>query len=424
MARRRTKPQLRVRVVTLADEDAAGRLPRALVDPIVEAWPRTEAPVVERSTFADLASLRTEPGVALVVAGDDCDITKLSRIVDTLHTNATPAVVLTPPGRESLRRAESSGVLIEQLGADPRRIACQLHTLAERQGMIVEQASALRTSLAAAGGAQGEIERVHEELQLAATVQRDCIPRQLPTNEQLDVAVLFRPAGYVSGDIFDAVRLDKDRVGFLVADAMGHGVPAALMTMIVSKGLLKSEFTEDGIRVLPPAEAMEYLNREMCERQSDSGAQRFVTAVYAVLDERTGRTTFCLAGHPAALIVRASGEIEKVEATGPLLGVFDAAEFEQTAVDLGPGDSVVLYSDGFETAFPSAEAPGKPTTEYLDHLTAIGDAEKAPSLMDGIFNLGCALDNQAGSLHQDDDLTIVAFRRLKAADEAETRSAA
>jgi len=272
---------------------------------------------------------------------------------------------------------------------------------------VDELALSLRTNTLASGGAQGELERIHEELQLAAIVQRELIPRTLPMGEDLDVGVLYRPTGYVSGDIYDAVELDSRRVGFLLADAMGHGVPAALMTMLVSKGLRKWEHDEDGtVRVLPPAEAIEWLNREM---SGGASGQRFVTGVYAVIDRETGMVTACNAGHPPPMLVRASGEVERIETTGPLLGVFDSAEYEQTNVQMEPGDTLIIYSDGFETAFPDGKESARATDGYVSHLMRVAHGERDRPLSDRIGTLVASLDGQIGSLHQDDDLTIVSF---------------
>ena len=89
--------------------------------------------------------------------------------------------------------------------------------------------------------------RIDEELRLAARLQQDFLPKELPEVGPVRFHTLFRPAGYVSGDLYDVMRLDETRVGFYMADAVGHGVPAALLTMFIKQALITKEITPGGI---------------------------------------------------------------------------------------------------------------------------------------------------------------------------------
>src|SRR5882757_3929622 len=110
------------------------------------------------------------------------------------------------------------------------------------------------------------IARFDEELRLAARLQQDFLPKSLPQVGQVHFHTLFRPAGYVSGDLYDVMRLDEKNVGFYMADAVGHGMPAALLTMFIKNALVTKQITPDGYRLLPPSQTMARLNDSMIEQ--------------------------------------------------------------------------------------------------------------------------------------------------------------
>ncbi|MBL4590455.1 MAG: serine/threonine-protein phosphatase, partial [Phycisphaerales bacterium] len=139
---------------------------------------------------------------------------------------------------------------------------------------------------------------------------------------------------------------------------------------------------------------------------------RFATAVYGIYDNRNCELTIAGAGHPAPILVRADGSgVERPESTGPLLGVFPDIEFGETTLKMRPKDVLVLFSDGFEVAFPKHDAVGddrkRPTERYIGALTQAG---KTGGLLEHAINtLEGQLDAQLGSLHQPDDITALFF---------------
>ncbi|MEM1329069.1 MAG: PP2C family protein-serine/threonine phosphatase [Planctomycetota bacterium] len=377
---------------------------------MLAAWPRADrkietGPVIESDAL-------TGPGApVLAVAGGTPDNAR--SVIESMRRVGRAGVVLVEDASlDALRREEHAGVVVEPVGVEPAHAASTLFTLFEREQAVQEMRLELRACRLGAGDAA---DKLHEELQLASVVQREFVPETLPEIEGMDLGVLYRPASYVSGDLYDVVRLDEHRVGMMIADAVGHGVPAALLTMVISKGLRKIEHEADGTeRVLPPAEAVEWLNRELCLRQG--AAQRFATGVYAVIDTQTWRVTLSGAGHPFPLVVSRDGSVRQVETEGPLLGVFDGAEYDQTSFTLEPGETLLMYSDGFETAFPRDGSCNMrlklPNTDYLKHLAdaASGSGSDHP-LAEAMAKLAAKLDEQAGSLHQPDDVTAVALSR-------------
>src|SRR4051812_12621367 len=108
--------------------------------------------------------------------------------------------------------------------------------------------------------------RLDEELRLAARIQQDFLPKLLPQVGNVHFHTLFRPAGYVSGDIYDVARLDETTVGFFVCDAVGHGMPAALLTMFIKRAMVTKEILASGYRLLDPGETLRNLNQSLVDQ--------------------------------------------------------------------------------------------------------------------------------------------------------------
>ncbi len=189
-------------------------------------------------------------------------------------------------------------------------------------------------------------ESLTEQLRLAGLVQQDFLPGKLPDTDQLQWASFFKPAEWVSGDIYDAVRVDEQHIGFYVADVVGHGMPAALLTIFLKQALVMRETIGSNYRVFSPAEVVKNLNLRMTA-QKLSGYQ-FATACYCLLNTRTLQLTFARAGHPYPLLIRGGEQPKQLEVRGSLLGIFEQAEYLQETVQLQPGDKLLLYSDGAE----------------------------------------------------------------------------
>jgi sigma-B regulation protein RsbU (phosphoserine phosphatase) len=182
--------------------------------------------------------------------------------------------------------------------------------------------------------------------------------------------------------------------------------------MVITKSLRTTDLGEHGRRIIPPGEALARLNDEMIRAQR--GDARFATAIYGLIDERTRRITLACAGHPAPLII-GRGAPRAINPDGPLLGVFANEVYAETSFTLGPEESLLLYSDGFETAFPESETDARKfrrgNQNYLRRLAALpwpGPGREC-SLADTFSELKAALDEQAGSLHQVDDVTALAI---------------
>jgi sigma-B regulation protein RsbU (phosphoserine phosphatase) len=417
--------------ITLAASASAGDAASRWWRPIAAAWPRHgKAPALVSVPLNELASKLSSPeeaehladrGPLLIVLGPDAAGAALLRLVDHLQQQSIPCLLLFPVVDGPTRALQAGGLLVESWDADPAFLAAALFTLDQRQSTV----SALARDLAIAnryqGGVRGEIDRIHDELNLAASVQQELLPRRMPDRGGLQFGTLFRPAGYVSGDIYDVIELDDEGryIGFFIADAVGHGVPAALMTMVIHRSLRMTR--ERGSReIVWPGEAMTRLNEELCRGKRES--PRFTTAVYGVVDTRTWQVTLTGAGHPPPLRIRGR-TLTRVETEGPLLGVFPDEKYLDTTFTLAPDETLLLYSDGFETAFAPPESQAhrrKSADSYLTELATLAwpSADNPVPIVASLSELEHLIDSQAGSLHQIDDVTAVAIYAGKAAAQA------
>lgn len=195
-----------------------------------------------------------------------------------------------------------------------------------------------------------------EQLKMAGHVQRNFLPRRLPNLKNVRWATLFEPADWVSGDMYDIARLDEQHIGFYIADAVGHSIPAALLTMFLKQAIKMRETIGNDYRIFGPVEVMKNLNAAMSD-QNMAGCL-FATCCYGLLNVRTLQLTFARAGHPYPILIRKGAQPVQLENRGGLLGVFEHTEFEQQMVQLEAGDKVFLYSDGCELLVGKSEDGG------------------------------------------------------------------
>jgi serine phosphatase RsbU (regulator of sigma subunit) len=190
------------------------------------------------------------------------------------------------------------------------------------------------------------VDNLSEQLRMAGLVQRDFLPASLPNCDRIRWATTFLPAEWVSGDIYDIARIDEQHIGFYVADVVGHGIPAALLTIFLKQALVMRETIANTYRIFSPAEVMANLNKRMAT-QKLSGYQ-FATCCYCLLNVNTLELTFARAGHPYPILIRGTEQPKQLEIRGSLLGIFEDAQYIEGKVQLQKGDKLLLYSDGAE----------------------------------------------------------------------------
>jgi hypothetical protein len=303
----------------------------------------------------------------VIVDAQDSDAAqqqKLARIIETLEMENIGVILITdrvkvPVKSFSLAPSNSSfsmsgmteAVSIDELWT---RVSVNLAYRKKSDGIAVKPAippkqiqTIYKNKLAEALSMTGAlVDNLTEQLRLAGLVQQDFLPTQLPNTEKIKWASVFLPAEWVSGDIYNAVRIDEKHIGFYVADVVGHGMPAALLTIFLKQALVMRTTVDNTYHIFSPAEVMKNLNKRMAT-QKLSGYQ-FATCCYCLLNTETLEMTFARAGHPYPILLRKGEEPKQLEVRGSLLGVFKEAEYSEDKVQLQPGDKILLYSDGAE----------------------------------------------------------------------------
>lgn len=210
---------------------------------------------------------------------------------------------------------------------------------------------------------QAAHQQINCELELARRIQLSFLPQALPdlpprTNPPgwgIRFAVHYALCGRVGGDFYDVFRLDEEHIGLYVADAMGHGVPASLLTVFVKKAVRTKEIIGQRYRLIPPDEVLRQLNRELIgEALAD---HPFITMTYALCNFRTGLFQFARAGHPYPLYLPRRSAPELWQVDGSLLGIFES-RFPVQTHRLQPGDKILLYTDGIDAASYPGHPPG------------------------------------------------------------------
>ena len=247
---------------------------------------------------------------------------------------------------------------------------------------------------------------VDQELRLASRLQRDFLPKVFPEVGDVRFAALFRPATWVSGDVYDVRRLDEKSISFYVADAVGHGVAAGLLTMFIRQAMNGKRVTRTGYQLIPPDEVLATLNDHLAEQELPNC--QFVTACYGRVDATTGEVVLARGGHPHPIHVRADGECTEVRTIGGLLGIMPSESFPSVHLQLEPGDKLVIYSDGLEDQIIARRQRDDDSVQFTSEFLELIREPAARS----IERLGEILDQSEGSLSPADDQTCVIVERL------------
>ena len=195
------------------------------------------------------------------------------------------------------------------------------------------------------------LELQEQELERARDIQRSLLPKQIPQIPGFEVAGAWRPASAVSGDYYDVLRFGDRRLGICIADVGGKGVSAALLMANVQAAV--RAFASDAES---PAQVCGKVNRLLCENIATG---KFVTFLYGILDAETRTFRFSNAGHLYPILVSAAtvsnapgsaSSVRTLEQGGAVLGVFPSAAYEDTTIELRPGDRLLLFTDGITEA--------------------------------------------------------------------------
>ena len=223
----------------------------------------------------------------------------------------------------------------EEMGVAVRNALERRQLLAERERLHRELQRKVR-----------ELEETSEvlrrDLERAEVIQRALLPRSPPPMEGYCIQAVYRPGQHVGGDLYDVVRLSDQHLAFYLADATGHGVTSAMLSVLFKQRLVLLD-PATGL-ALPPSEVLTAVNRSICGAHSAPGL--FLTAVFGLLDTSDASLTLASAGHPPVLHAREGRPTDLVRRTGPALGLSPDSEFRQERLQLLAGDRILLYTDG------------------------------------------------------------------------------
>lgn len=231
---------------------------------------------------------------------------------------------------------------------------------------------------------------IDRELSIARQIQSSILPQAMPQVGGFVLSARYRPMTAVAGDFYDFVEIDERRLGVLVADVSGHGVPAALIASMVKVALAAQHGRADH-----PADVLAGMNQTLCGKL---GGQ-YVTAAYLFLDGSRGLMRYAAAGHPPLLrMTGGNARVEEIERNGFFLGFLESASYEEIEQGLEAGDRLLLYTDGLiEAANVADEAFGiervkcalaaaaaLPPEVAADALTSAMDAWSPPPAADDL----------------------------------------
>jgi len=238
---------------------------------------------------------------------------------------------------------------------------------------------------------------INKELEIARRIQSSTLPQSVPTLAGLEIAARYVPMSAVAGDFYDFLGVDEKRVGILVADVTGHGVPAALIA-----SMLKVAFAGQAAHADDPARVLTGLNHSLCGKFEE----HFVTAAYLFVDLERSCLLYSAAGHPPLMLAsRGAGKVREIEENGLMLGMFPEAAYSTVEIRLSPGDRCLLYTDGlFEAKNAAQEEFGKSRCkEFMETQRNIPAARFVKTLLDSVASFSGYNSARA----QEDDITLL-----------------
>jgi serine phosphatase RsbU (regulator of sigma subunit)/predicted ester cyclase len=246
-----------------------------------------------------------------------------------------------------------------------------------------------------------ERERVEQELQVARRIQQASLPKEVPALEGWQITPFYQPAREVGGDFYDFHLLSEGRLGVVVGDATGKGVPAALV-MATTCGMLQAISEASESSSSSPGEVLKRANEALTVRIPPN---MFVTCFYAILDPGSGSLTYANAGHDLPYLHR-NGAAEELRARGMPLGLIPGMGYEEKETSLQAGESVLFYSDGLVEAHdPDGEMFGFPRLRAL--VAEHAEEERLPGdfLMEELYSF------VGEGWEQEDDITLLTLER-------------
>ena len=310
-----------------------------------------------------------------------------TRLKSAANTRDIPVIFLTGQTEtdDETRGFEVGAVDYIHKPFSPAVVKARVHTHLVLRGIREQLASQLLT--------------IKQEMETARQIQLSILPREIPSLPGLDMAARYIPMTSVAGDFYDFIQIDEKRIGVLVADVSGHGMPAALISSMLKIALAsQTAFASDPARVLTG------LNQALYGKFQG----HFVTAAYAFVD--TGKKTLCYAGagHPPLILWdNSAGETREFVENGLFLGLFPDAAYTSVEIPFREGDWSVLYTDGIpETTNPAEEQFGG--DRFRLSLQNHHD-RSAGQFADAVLEELSRWSDSASGREPEDDITLLAI---------------
>lgn len=235
-------------------------------------------------------------------------------------------------------------------------------------------------------------QRFKNELSLAQKIQNDLIPVQLPETSVIQFAAQYLSMDEVGGDLYDVFEIDEDKIGFYMCDVAGHGIPAALITVMVKV------LVEESSRIKGDPEAMvTHLNKKLIKIFSDV----YLTLFYGVFHQSTKELVYIRGGHPQPVLIRGGSYMTLLDESNPLLGLDLSSQYHVNHVSLMDGDKLLLFTDG---VFEAKNPDGVMYEAYLYDYLLSHEPKDITESVDGIVD---ALTTFVGSKNFGDDVCVL-----------------
>jgi sigma-B regulation protein RsbU (phosphoserine phosphatase) len=244
---------------------------------------------------------------------------------------------------------------------------------------------------------------LQKELSVARNIQISILPQNFPPfpdDKRFELDAHIDTANEVGGDFYDFFMIDDQRLGFVIGDVSGKGVPAAIF-MAVSKTAIKTT----AMRKLPADECLNVVNNALAR---ESVSEMFVTTIYGVLDCNTGEVEFCNAGHNFPYLLNNKGALKQLTVSGGIpLGYLENFSYEKCNIKLQPGEILFFYTDGVPEAMDSSE--NEFSESRLEQSLKNSGTQSLRNIMQGVIG---DVKKFTGGIPQSDDITLLALKYL------------
>ncbi len=357
--------------------------------------------------FAQACMAAKRDGVDAVVVSEPSDPTDtnqwqayedLMRTVEVRQLAALLVSRVTPAHSYSV---SASAVDCVDPEVSLEELAGRLATIERYHAMVRAMDRKLRNMERMGKRLNEHFQEIDQEMRLAARLQREFLPDISKPLLNVKFASVYRPASWVSGDIYDVFRIDEEHIGFYLADAVGHGLAAGLLTMFIKRAIIPKKIEGDSYEVCTPSDVMANLNDSLADQ--DLAHCQFVTAFYGLLNVRTLKLSYARGGHPYPLLMDKAGGSIELKSPGGLLGLFTGETFDTREVQLREGEKLLLFTDGVETVFQDEDHE---STNKRAYRVAFESWGRLP-VEDLIARMRLTLDAEKGSLLPRDDVTVL-----------------